>query len=197
MALKDIGSAKSGFEFNNKGVVGILQRHAQAAIDQAKANLTKYKIDPTNLYQAFKIDVKVLGVNYQMTITMPLYAAFVDKGVKGYQTILPGVESSPYQFKNNGKRIPYRGLMKWAFKKQGLFTMAPFGKKRSGRGRNVVKSLKSFAFAMGVNIKKHGLKKRPFFTEATDQKFRDSLAFELRQTLKKDIIVTFKEFDER
>lgn len=194
MALKDIGSAKSGFEFNHKGVAGILQRYAQSAIDAMKRNMVKYNIDPQNLYQAITYDVKILGRNYQMTISLPSYYVYVDKGVKGWQQIPQGAGNSPYQFKNNGKSIPFAPLYKWAFKKKGLFSVR---KSRKGKSINTLTALKSFVFMMGRSIKRKGLRARPFFTEATDQKFRDSLALELRQTLKKDIIVTFKEFDER
>lgn len=194
MALKDYGQAKGDFVFEGKGISGILQRFGQQAIDTMKANLRKHDVDPGNLYQAIILEpIEVMRTQYTMKITMPDYAMYVDRGVKGWQQIPAGASQSPYQFKKNTPPIPSGPLYRWAYKKRGLYSTRP---SRKGKGINSQAALRSFVWFMQRSIKRKGLRARPFFTDTITNDFKSDLENALAGSMRQDIIVTFMQFSD-
>jgi hypothetical protein len=118
------------------------------------------------------LPIKVMGQTLILEIQMEDYWKFVDKGVDGTEV----QHGSPYKFKRSGKRIPLG-----SYNKGGMLShIANKGEryepivndmiaKRKRKPLSRQKARESLAYALGVNIKKKGLKPTNFATDTFEK----------------------------
>lgn len=151
------------------------------------------------LIQSIDVNIFEQGNKITFELSMEGYWKFVDQGVDGYLRSV----GSEFKYKKNTKRIPIDAMKKFisargitpamsisAHRKSETFT----DKKIKARSKKVNKedALNSLAFAMGVNLKKFGIKPTHFFSEVVNADLTERLKADLAQALKRDIEVDIK-----
>lgn len=163
--------------------------------------ISKHKDQPGELLQSIgeNSSVAINGNKISLKIGMEDYWKFVDKGVDGTQKSV----GSEFKFKKSGKRIPLDAMKKFIAAKgiKPSMNIAAHRKsetfkdkriKKQAKKVNAANALNSLAFAMGVNIKKHGIKPTHFFTDVINDDLKRRLQKDLGLALKKDIEIDFK-----
>jgi hypothetical protein len=134
-------------------------------------------LDPTQLGKTVRLDIEALD-----------YYRFVDAGVKGTRG-----GAGKYAFKKETVGGEFLKSLKRWIAKEGLKAKTNVGGKsitrREAKRKSITDVSTRVAYAIGVNIKKKGLKKTNFFTDAviTTQNKADDI---LGAALKIDIINT-------
>ena len=115
------------------------------------------------------------------------YWKFVDKGVDGTVTS----QGSEYKYKKNGKRIPLDAMKKF-IAARGLSPkqLVTKGSKKVSKAKKQT-ALDSFAWALGISIKRKGLRPTHFFTNVINESLKDKLTKEISEAIKKDIEINF------
>ncbi|CAB5218070.1 hypothetical protein UFOVP208_47 [uncultured Caudovirales phage] len=168
-------SAGSFKEFKGDAVITTLYNIAVEFINSAAKNLeAKDRIASGALLDSIQpTEVQIFGKIYTLNINVNDYYKFVDKGVKGWQSGNPA--DSPYSFKQPGKRgeAPKNSKMVAAIKKwlmsEGLKATSQPKKtisNRENRRSSITDASTSQAIKISRNIKKYGLKKTNFWTDA-------------------------------
>ena len=178
----------------------ILENYKQIIIDAIAESLNKNdKVVKGGLVQSISINIRSFATNMVMEISMADYWKFVDKGVDGYERRV----GSPYKYNKSGKPIPKEAILKH-IANRGITPRSSNLKKerkiKSLKNKTVKKALKqkskqdtlnSMAWAMGVNLKKHGIKPTNFVDEAFDNNILDNMSKELSTALGREILIDF------
>ena len=190
--------------FVAKTVEDIFLKYRADLIQDLRESLINANRDqPGDLLQSIDGSVEVEANNISFEIRMNDYWVFVDEGVDGTVTS----QGSQYKYKKAGKRIPLDAMKKF-IAARGLSPAMSISRQRkvekiAGKGKlskkikkavkqiNKKNALDSFAFAIGANIKKRGLRPTHFFTNVINESLKDKLTKEISEALKKDIEINF------
>lgn len=178
----------------------ILENYKQIIIDAIADSLEKNdKVVQGLLVQSISINIRSFATNMVMEISMADYWKFVDRGVDGYERRV----GSPYKYNKNGKPIPKEAMLKH-IANRGITPRISNLKKekqiKSLKNKTVKKALKqktkqnrldSMAWAMGVNLKKKGIKPTNFVDEAFDNNILDNMSRDLSTALGREILIDF------
>lgn len=180
----------------------VLDNYRQKFIDALHSSLEKHdRVSGGGLFQSVKAGVKVYGQKVVLEIRMEDYWKFVDEGVDGTKKSV----GSQYKFKI-GKPIPLSAV-KMFIANRGIVPAMSISKhkkslKIKGKGKLSSKlrkavvdpkgQLDSMARAMGVNIKKHGIKPTHFATEVMHESnllelFKKDLSIAVGRNIKIEI----------
>jgi hypothetical protein len=172
--LDNTGSDKYQ-EVESKGLENALQKQARRFLLKVAQNIKKYKVIGSGaLLNESNMQTKYTEDRFIKTleIFMLYYGSFQDRGVKGWGSS-KNAPDSPYQFRTKGMDEQGRASIK---------KMITSGKKkvRNAGPQRVGLESKSMAKKSAIdiqvdqavwNIKKYGIKKKPFFTEAFTEVF--------------------------
>jgi hypothetical protein len=152
---------------------------AAAFADAAATNLNNSdRVSTGALLDSIKpSEIQIFGKTLQIDISVLDYYKFIDKGVKGWQSGTPS--DSPYSFKQpqKGGSKPKKSEMvaairKWLIK-EGLASRALSRKSpshaispRESRRQKITDTSTSTAIMISGMIRRHGLKKTNFWTNA-------------------------------
>jgi hypothetical protein len=152
---------------------------AAAFIDAAATNLNNAdRVSTGELLNSIKpSEIKVFGKTMQIDISVLDYYKFIDKGVKGWQSGTPS--DSPYSYKQpqkggSGKKnsAMVTAIRKWLIK-EGLASRTLSRKSashaispRESRRQKITDTSTSQAIAISGIIRRQGLKKTNFWTDA-------------------------------
>lgn len=188
-------------QFNPKNTEGLLYNYMYEIIESLTANLIKYDRDqPGDLIQSIGENSTVTQVGNGLSLKIALndYWKYIDEGVDGTDRS----QGSPNKFKKNGKRIPLDSIKKF-IAHRGLtpaMSISSHRKSESFKDKRIKKqskkvnkenALESFAWAIGVNIKKYGIKPTHFFTEVINEELKTRLTADLSRALLRDIEIDF------
>lgn len=143
-----------------------------------------------------EIDNNASGVSFKggvTTYTLAFkqdYWRYIESGVNGTKNS----QGSPYSFKSGGGRIPVKPLEGW-IAKRGIRVQVKQGIKGKSKGLAIDKARKGLAFAMSTEIKKHGLKPRPFIDNIVTPELDQELTDGMTKILKQEVITSFTTFD--
>ncbi len=166
-------------EFDGQPIEIALNNVAAAFIDAAATNLNNAdRVSTGKLLNSIKpSEIKIFGKTLQIDISVLDYYKFIDKGVKGWQSGTPS--DSPYSFKQpqKGGQKPKKSEMvtairKWLIK-EGLASRTLSRKSpthaissREKRRQKITDTSTSQAIVISGMIRRHGLKKTNFWTDA-------------------------------
>jgi len=187
-------------EFEGQALETALYNIAAAFIASAADNLNNVdRISSGALVDSIKpSEIQVFGKTMQIEISVLDYYKFIDKGVKGWQSGNPS--DSPYAFKQpqkggSGKKNSemVTAIRKWLIK-EGLASKTLSRKSashaispRESRRQKITDTSTSQAIVISGMIRKHGLKKTNFWTDAETTATKLAEA-EFGEALKIDII---------
>ena len=187
-------------EFKGQALETALYNVAAAFIASAADNLNNAdRISSGALLDSIKpSEIQVFGKTMQIEISVLDYYKFIDKGVKGWQSGNPS--DSPYAFKQpqkggSGKKNSemVTAIRKWLIK-EGLASKTLSRKSashaispRESRRQKITDTSTSQAIVISGMIRKHGLKKTNFWTDAETTATKLAEA-EFGEALKIDII---------
>lgn len=179
--LIDLNSfeAKDFKEFDGQPFEVALFNVASAFIDAAATNLNNAdRVSSGNLVESIKpSEIKISGNTMEIDISVLDYYKFIDKGVKGWQSGNPS--DSPYAFKQpqkggSGKKSSamVTAIRKWLIK-EGMASRKLSRKSpthaissRERRRQKITDTATSTAIMISGIIRKQGLKKTNFWTDA-------------------------------
>lgn len=181
-----IGTSKD--ELQPKGTLSVLYQLAGGLVDEAQRNLISAdRIASGKLAESFKVlNPEQIGKTIHIDIEALYYYQFIDGGVKGTRG-----GNGKYSFKNNvvGKKMQ-EAIRKWLIK-EGLKAKTTKKYKaisvRESKRKSIGETSRSVAYAIGINIKKKGLKRTNFFSKAL-KSTKDKSRQELSKGFKVDII---------
>lgn len=172
-------------EFKGEALETALYNIAATFIEQAANNLNAAdRVSEGNLLNSIKpSEIKIMGKTMQIEISALDYYKFIDKGVKGWQSGSPS--DSPYAFNKpdkggSGKKSSemVTAIRKWLIK-EGLKSQTLSRKSashaissRERRRQKITDTATSTAIMVAGIIRKRGLKKTNFWTDAGDKATR-------------------------
>lgn len=174
-ALGKIGSSKDQFELFVAS--NILEQYGVAFKTELE-NLMKQRQISSSGELADSINPQVDSEGKKLTITMLDYYDFVNEGVKGVKSS-KNASTSPYKFKNYGMSADGRA----SIKNYILLGKAKVRSTGSDKARGIGLERKGVQFAkkkslidrqvdtLIYNIKKYGIKKTDYFTDAFEKVF--------------------------
>lgn len=165
--------------FEGQALETALYNVAAAFIASAADNLNNVdRVSSGNLLESIKpSEIQVFGKTMQIEISVLDYYKFIDQGVKGWQSGNPS--DSPYAFKTpqkggSGKKNSemVTAIRKWLIK-EGLASRKLSRKSashaispRESRRQKITDTSTSQAIVIAGMIRRHGLKKTNFWTDA-------------------------------
>jgi hypothetical protein len=172
-------------------VTDFLTEWAQNVTDMIRKNLESkgeyYRRSALAPDIAF-LPVEVTNEGYKLIISMPDYAKFIDKGVKGNKSGFSAPDSE-YEFRS--KMPPIEPLVLW-IKRRGDINISLTEKQNrkisSLKSKKIKKALKSrsfdyktrqVAFAMAKNIQKKGITATHFYSEIVNSDLIEELTISL------------------
>jgi hypothetical protein len=132
--------------------------------------------------------LKKRGDTVEVTITMPGYWEFIDKGVRGAEWTKPNTMFSPFQFKQ--KRPPL-SVIRTFMTNRGIVPRRVNGK-RSDKGADGEKRRNQLAYLIAESIRKRGIESVPFYSSVVNSKMLIDLQQKLENTFGDDIFERFK-----
>jgi len=177
---------------------------SQETIDAIVKSLNSVdRVVTGSLAQSVDAIIEVNGNVFSFTIIADGYWKFVDKGVDGYERSV----GSEFKYKKNGKAIPV-DAMKSFLKNRGITpSMSISAHKKSetfkdkriksrAKKLNKENAFKSLAYAMGVSIKKKGVKPTHFMSNVLTPAWKDIFVQRVQKALGKDINIFFEDIKE-
>lgn len=175
-------------EFVAKTVSDVFLKYRAELIADLRESLINVNRDqPGDLLQSIDAKVTVQSNKVSFELEMNDYWQFVDEGVDGTVTS----QGSQFKYKKNGKRIPLDAMKKF-IAARGL-RPKQLGAKGSKKVSKVKKqtAIDSFAWALGISLKRKGIKPTHFFTNVINDSLKARLTKDISEALKKDIELTF------
>ena len=137
------------------------------------------------LSSSINFTAKILGNQFQFTLTMADYYDFINKGVSGTEHIQPGTD---YKFRNPNPSPEHVGEIKSWMNNRGLFkTKGSKFTPRGGLKELTAGNKDSQAFGMTKGIKKKGIKGSHFYDEVVTTDRLKKLSSDLTKAAGKDI----------
>lgn len=193
-------SLKGEFKaFTGDALVRALYNVAVKFINTAVDNLNKSdRVSSGQLIESIQpTDVIIMGKVFTININVNDYYKFVDKGVRGWQSGSPS--DSPYAFKQptkggSGKQSSemVTAIRKWLIK-EGLKSKSTSKNpkhaisSRESRRQKITDTATSSAIVVAGMIRKHGLKKTNFWSDA-EQSATEYASRQFGEALQIDII---------
>ena len=140
-----------------------LEKAGQIFLDILSDKIDKYKPALVSSGDLQKNGRLQIVDNKRVDIYLPYYYDYVNKGVKGVQS-QNNAPNSPYSFKNYGMSADGRKNIKDLIRRGKAMVkikQAPVGREKRGKSLEDQK-----VDTLIYNIKKYGIKKRPYFDEA-------------------------------
>ena len=155
------------------------------AVDYSTGQAPDLQFDPSNSGVKFEAG----KITYRLALNKD-YWRFIQSGVNGYEKNV----GSPYSFKKGGGRIPIKSLMGF-IEKRNLRVKVKTGVKGKAKGLAIDKQRKSLAFAIGTDLKKKGIKPRPFTDKIMTKELNDELTTGIAKILGEEVVASFKTFE--
>jgi hypothetical protein len=191
--LKWLSTTGTDRDLSKSSIPQALDKKIDKFLKQVQKNARKYKLIGTgNLVseKGYRVETIQDNANTIIQIFMVNYGMYQNRGVRGLRSF-SNAPDSPYSFK------------KWGMSKEGLKSIADGirrGKyitknvkyKRVGLERKATESkdpIEQQAKQIAYNIKKYGIKTKPFFTEAFQSAFGKFDTIEI-DAIKKDLVAT-------
>lgn len=175
-------------EFTAKTVSDVFLKYRAELIADLRESLINVNRDqPGDLLQSIDARITVQSSKVSFEILMNDYWQFVDEGVDGTITS----QGSQFKYKKNGKRIPLDAMKKF-IAARGLRPkqLVTTGSKKVSKAKKQT-SIDSFAWALGISLKRKGIKPTHFFTNVVNEDLKARLTKDISEALKKDIELTF------
>lgn len=155
----------------------VLKKFGKDFVDALGKSLPPEKSATGKLRKSIRFQIKIYGQQYSFNLLMEDYYQYVDAG------------------RAAGKGVPPEEIMKWlnisrVRSKLNRNPNSIFRKSKSGLKDYKIKGL---AYAINKKIKDKGIKPTYFFTNVFEDGRIQQLQKDLREALKKDIIVSIKE----
>lgn len=176
----NLGTAKSVIEGKPNSPLGLLlTKLSNDVVNQLGKSIDKYDISAShNLRQSIKPQkVEVNGDMVSVAISADFYWKYVNYGVNGFE-VNQGAPNWGRESQNTGSFS--KSIQTWV-RSKGIVAPKQFD------------SYESFSFAIMSNIRKNGMKKRPFFTDVVNKQLVEYLKEPISKLLKKSITVTIIE----
>jgi hypothetical protein len=193
-SLKNISNFLDTLEGNNpdevltNSVEAVLIEWAGEFITECRNNLQRTKsVSTGNLADNITPTIESSNGVYTLSIVLPDYYDFVNKGVQGVK----GGNPSPYRFRK--LTVSYdmmRSIRKWVIRKN-LKATVQNKKFPNKKVKTFDQTSNSMAYAVAVGIKKKGIKATHFFDKAID-KIYPQLAPKLAKALGEDVVAVIK-----
>ena len=138
-----------------------------------------------NLSQSIKFEAKILGNQFQFTLSMADYYDFINKGVSGTEQIQQGTD---YRFRNpNPSPKHVEEVFNW-MNYRGLFKAKGSKFRPKGSLKDIIVGSKDGqAFGMTKGIKKHGIKGSHFYDEVVTTDRLKRLSTDLTKAAGNDV----------
>ena len=161
--------------------------------DAMKSNLTEkdgYYADSDLVQSIITLPIESNGTTISMAIDMNYYGDFLNKGVSGTRNKF----NSPYSFKKESVSPAFnKSLRKW-ITKRGIPIQSRYSNTRnltkSARAKKQIDEKTKMAYAMGMGIKREGIKPTHFIDDALSEKSIETFAQSLADALGRSIGVT-------
>lgn len=191
-------------KFVAETVEDIFLKYRADIIADLRESLIKHDRDqPGDLLQSIDGEVTIGSNKISFELKMNDYWKFVNEGVDGTAV----KHNSQFKYKKNGKRIPLDAMKKFiaargispamsisAHKRNTkIIATGKLNKKAQKTLKKITKenALESLAWAIGVNLKKRGLKPTHFFTQVINKELKERLTADLSKALLRDIEIDF------
>lgn len=187
-------------KFIVKNAEDVFYKYKAEIIEDLRQKLIeKDKDQPGVLIQSIDVQIFEKGAKLTFELEMEDYWKFVDKGVDGTKES----HGSEYKFKNGNKPVNLGAMLDF-IKVRGIKPKQSAKKlkqvqstknktvKKAVKQVNRDRALKSAAFAMGLHMKRQGIKPTHFFTEVITEELKSRMAFDLEKALGKDIEIDIK-----
>lgn len=188
-------------DFVPKNAEDVFYKYKAGIIDALTKNLIRDDKDqPGVLLQSIDVHIATQTGVISFALQMEDYWKFVDAGVDGTKTKW----GSPYHFKNGNKPVNMGAMLDF-IKVRGIKpkqTKVNSKQIKTVRNKKIKKAvkqvgrdkaLKQASFALGLYVKRHGIKPTHFFTDVINNGLKERLTKDLSIALKKDIEIDFKE----
>lgn len=175
-------------EFKAKTVSDVFLKYRAELIADLRESLINVNRDqPGDLLQSIDAKIIVSSNKVSFELEMNDYWQFVDEGVDGTVTS----QGSQFKYKKNGKRIPLDAMKKF-IAARGLRPkqLVTTGSKKVSKAKKQT-AIDSFAWALGISLKRKGIKPTHFFTNVINESLKARLTKDISEALKKDIELTF------
>jgi hypothetical protein len=183
--LDQLGEGLEGLE---KAQGNALVKAGQIFLDILSNKIDKYKpalISSGNLQTKGRLQIVD---DKRVDIYLPYYYDYVNKGVKGVQS-QKNAPNSPYSFKHYGMSADGRKNIKDLIRRGKAMVQikqAPVGREKRGKSLEDQK-----VDTLIYNIKKYGIKRRPYFDEALAES-RKEIASIVGKAYGKEITISIK-----
>jgi hypothetical protein len=192
--LDNLGNPKATEEVELDNIAAVLYDFAaQLEEEGIKILNSKGAISTGELERSYSTEVTYNSGVYRMTLSLASYWDFVNSGVTGVMN-MKGPASGPYKFRSKypSKKMVL-AILKWmrtnvnAIRFEKVKLKGAVNKKRRSLRKAVKKApdLKTLAYGMATNIKKHGIRKTGF-VDTPLKRLRPELNRKLAAALKED-----------
>jgi len=169
----------------------LLKDMVQGVVDELGRSMGKYQIRASNNLKQTMIPTppKIEGNTVSVSISAPFYWKFVNYGVNGTEIN----HGAPSWGKQPSQDLSFKDSIAGWIRNKGQ-------KRRAGRIRNKgitlpdgFTSYESLSYAIMTNVKKHGQKPRPFFTDVVNDKLIDVLKKPIEKLIGRSIVINIVE----
>lgn len=192
--LNDLGTdAKAGTIQFDSIIEEALVRFVNGLTDTMKSNLTEldaYYADSELVQSIITLPLSANGGNFSMSIEMNYYGDFLNQGVSGTRNKF----NSPYSFKKESVSPAFnKSLRKW-ITKRGIPIESRYSQTRNltkdQRRKKQIDEKTKMAYAMGMGIKREGIKPTNFINNAISEQAVEPFAQALADALGRSIQIT-------
>lgn len=190
--LNGLGSDRGSFKAPNLNTVeAMLALYAEEFLKAADDNLNKNNsVQSGSLSDSFRFEVKFMGRKVQMLFYAADYYDYVNEGVQGVKGGLN--TTSPYKFKFLTPSLTHvQAIEKWIREGKKKIQVRDI---KYGKTKQESKAIteKNLAYVIARAIKRRGLKRTGFWSEAFDDTFKD-FGLQMAKVLGVDIRVDLQQ----
>lgn len=135
-----------------------------------------------------------------ITVNLPDYYKYIDKGVKGAASTYPGAGTSPYQYKTKWpNRKMANSIAKWITSKgvsiydsKAKQASVRSIKDKSRRQASISKLRERRSYQIASSVKQKGIRPTMFFTDTIESGIFETFAEKLAKLLGRELLVNFK-----
>ena len=157
----------------------LLKDMVQGVVDELGRSHDKYNIRASNNLKQNILPTppKIEGNTVSVSISAPFYWKFVNYGVNGTEI----QHGSPSWGKQPSQDLSFKDSIAGWIRNKGITLPDGFD------------TYDSFSFAIMTNVKKHGQKPRPFFTDVVNDKLIDVLKKPIEKLIGRSIVINIVE----
>jgi hypothetical protein len=192
--LGDLGTDAEAGEVQFDSIIEqAIVRFVNGLSDTMKSNLTEldaYYADSELVQSIITLPLSSNGNSFEMSIEMNYYGDFLNQGVSGTRNKF----NSPYSFKKESVSPAFnKSLRKW-ITKRGFPIESRYSQTRDltkdQRKKKQIDEKTQMAYAMGIGIKREGIKPTNFINDALSEKNVAAFAQGLADALGRSIEIT-------